>query len=304
MQSSLAALRLIGWQRVRAIYAAVRHSTERAVRYETDPDLVELVAEPYESLEDTRGRLERLKQRLCRRDDRRAVFLAIYTAMTRAVENSVERGQFSNSAWMRSYTVTFADYYRQAFLDYEKRRLGRVPDPWRIAFDTAVAGDALVTQDAFLGINAHINYDLALAVREVGVATDRATKYDDHRLINQVLARLVDTQQETLSEQYAPGIDDVDAALGRLDESVALFTMTEGREQAWRVAVVLTDTDSGVVARFARWLLRTTATGGAVLVLSPALDAGTMRALQRVERDQFDVGDTVELLDSRFGAIE
>lgn len=39
----------------------------------------------------------------------------------------------------------------------------------------------------------------------------------------------------------------------------------------------------------ARWVLRTTATGGAVVVLLPALDSDVRQALKRVEQGQFDL---------------
>jgi hypothetical protein len=189
---------------------------------------------------------------------------------------------------MRRYTVTFANYYRRAFLAFERGELGAVPDPWRVAFGTAVAGDALVVQDAFLGINAHINYDLALTLRDVGIDPHRSTKRADHRAVNDVLARLVDAQQEALAEVYAPGIDAIDGAFGRLDERLSLLGLTEGREQAWRVAAVTTDVEWPPVESYARWVLRATATGGAFLVLGPGLDAELLDRLRRIERDGGD----------------
>ena len=295
---------LLDPRRLRAIYLAARRDAVTLDRSrETDQDLVDLVADPYESLSGARDRLERLKELLRRRNDRRAVFLTIYTAMTRAVQQSIGRGRFADPEWMRTYTLTFANYYRDAFLAFEERRTQAVPEPWRIAFGTAVAGDALVAQDAFLGINAHINYDLALTIRDVGIDPHRERKRDDHRAINEILAELVDAQQEALADLYAPGIDDIDTALGRFDETVSLFTLAEAREQAWRVGVVLVDFHVRPVESYARWVLRTTATGGAVFILGPTLDPTVTRALERVERDQFDLGDAIDLLDRRYETV-
>lgn len=58
--------------------------------------------------------------------------------------------------------MRFANYYREAFLSFDQGRTGAVPDPWLVAVGTAVAGDALMAQDAFLGTNASIGYALAL----------------------------------------------------------------------------------------------------------------------------------------------
>jgi len=281
--------RLMNLERLRRMALALRGDPRQFDPPESpDPDLVAAAADPYESIADASDRLGRLESLLRDREDRRAVFLTIYTRMTRAIRDRIEDGGFANPSWMRRYTVTFANYYRRAFLAFERGELGAVPDPWRVAFGTAVAGDALVVQDAFLGINAHINYDLALTLRDVGIDPNRSAKRADHRAVNDVLARLVDAQQEALAEVYAPGVADVDDAFGRLDERLSLLGLTEGREQAWRVAVVSTDVEWPPVESYARWVLRATATGGAFLVLGPSLDAELLDRLRRLERDGGD----------------
>ncbi|MEF8862226.1 MAG: DUF5995 family protein [Haloarculaceae archaeon] len=296
------ALRLLDGTSLRAMLLAMRHDPG-PVRREGDPDpgLVGIAESPFESVEDVLDRLETLESALRDRGDRRAVFLTIYSRMTRAIRTHAEAGRFGDPAWMRRYTVAFADYYRRAFLAFERGRLGGVPAPWRVAFDTAVRGEGLVVQDAFLGINAHINYDLALTLVDVGIDPDRPAKRADHRAVNGVLRRLVDAQQDALVALYAPGIDDIDESFGRFDESFALLGMAEGREQAWRVAVVTTDVGLPPVRSYARWVLRTTAAGGAAFVLSPAVAPGLVRKLRRVEREGFDL-DTA--LDSLAGALD
>ena len=42
--------------------------------------------------------------------------------MTGAVREAIESGQFADAEWMREYTVTFAEYYRRAFLAFERGR--------------------------------------------------------------------------------------------------------------------------------------------------------------------------------------
>lgn len=48
-----------------------------------------------------------------------------------------------------------------------------LPESWRLAFEVAVRGDCPVVRDAVLGINARVNYGLALALREAGLGGDR-----------------------------------------------------------------------------------------------------------------------------------
>jgi hypothetical protein len=269
--------------------------------HEPDPALVALVEEPFASVADVHDRLGDLETRLRAAGDRRAVFLTIYTRMTARVRTAIDDGRFADPTWMRRYTVTFADYYRRAFHAFERGALVSVPDPWRVTFGTAVQGSALVAQDALLGINAHITYDLALTLRDVGIDPERASKHADHRRIDDVLAGLVDAQQAALAELYAPGVADVDASLGRLDERLSLVSMTEGRAWAWRVATVLTDVDWSPARACVRWLLQATATGGAIAIRAPSLDPALAAALTRVERG-LELEDALDVIADRIDA--
>ena len=295
--------RLLDARRLRAAGLAVRTDPAATVpSHDPDPSLLAAVEEPFETVDGVFDRLRDLERRLREAGDRRAVFLTVYTRMTAAVRDALD--SFADPDWMRRYTVTFADYYRRAFRDFERGKLDAVPDPWIVAFAAAVEGSALVAQDAFLGINAHINYDLALTLRDVGIDPDRPRKRADHRAINDVLAGLIDAQQVALADLYAPGLADVDATLGRFDEALALFSMTEGRAWAWRVATVLTDVRWGLARRYARWLLRVTATGGAIFVRSPPVDPRIVAALRRAEEERSLGGALTDLGDRLDRAIE
>jgi len=275
---------LLDARRLRAAGLALRTDPETAApSRDPNPELVAAVSDPFETVDGVLDRLHALERRLRAVGDRRAVFLTVYTRMTAAVRDAIDAGRFDDPDWMRRYTVTFADYYRRAFRDFERGTMDAVPDPWIVAFSTAVEGSALVAQDAFLGINAHINYDLALTLRDVGIDPHRRRKRTDHDRIDDVLADLIDAQQAALANLYAPGIGDIDVALGRFDEALSLFSMTEGRAWAWRVATVLTDVGWGLARRYARWVLRATATGGAVFVRSPPVDPAVLTALRRAE---------------------
>ena len=250
---------------------------------EPAPELLALVDDPFTSVDDVADRLSRLETLLRERGDRRSVFLTVYALMTERTDAAIREGEFADPAWMREYLVTFADYYRRAFAAFERGELDAVPRPWQLSFGTALQGETLVVQDAFLGINAHINYDLALALSDVGLAPETGAKYADHRRVDGILGRLVDAQQEVLTEVYAAGLADVDDAFGRLDERFSLFGITEGREQAWRVARVRSAADWPWVERYTEWLLRTTATGGAHYVIQPNLDRALLRKLRALE---------------------
>ncbi|WP_439028446.1 DUF5995 family protein [Haloarchaeobius sp. DT45] len=270
--------------RVRSGWEGLRHARPSTDSHHTgDPDIVALVTDPFTSVADAHDRLLTLERLFVDRDDRRAVFLSIYGRVTELVGAGIDGGEFEDGEWVTRYLVEFANRYRQALLDFETGNLAALSDPWQLAFEAAERGDCLVVQDAMLGINAHINYDLAFALHEAGVSSDRRRKYADHCTVNDILRCLVDEAQDTLAADYdAPGITTVDESMGRLDESLSIRTIREGRDSAWRNAVAL-DSRWKARRRFARWITRVTATGAAYLLLSPNTSSRVHGALQQFE---------------------
>ncbi|KAB1197275.1 MULTISPECIES: DUF5995 family protein [Haloferax] len=269
----------------RKLATAVRTSNPSlsAVRPDPSSEILRLVEAPFRDVADAHDRLVALESLLYERGDRRAAFLTIYARVTAEVDAGLEDEEFADSAWVAAYLVTFADHYRRAFYAFERGRFEAVPDPWRLAFETALSGHSLVTQDVLLGINAHVNYDLALALSEVGIDPDRRAKYEDHCRINHVLQRLVDEEQDLIAERYADGVADIDESLGRLDETLSFFTLREGRRNAWRGAVALTDGRYEPVKRAVRWFLRSVTMGAGHFILAPTANATLRDRLERVE---------------------
>lgn len=304
MATTFDAVRLLNRTSLRAIRQAMRSELDRFQPPATPtPAFISAIEQPFTTVDEVIDRLTTLEARLRDRDDRRAVFLTIYSRMTRDVMRGLATDHFVDAAWLRQYLITFANYYRRAFLAFERGDLDAVPDPWRIAFGTATGGDALVIQDAFLGVNAHINYDLALTVTDVGIDPNRPQKYADHRAINEILTRLVDAQQTALAELYAAGLADIDTVFGQLDESLTLLSMTEGREQAWRIAVILTDVNVPLVPTYTRWVLRATATGSALFILAPRINPTVQITLKTVERDGLTLEAILTHVDEHLAAV-
>lgn len=251
---------------------------------EPDEELLALAGEPFGSVEDAYDRLVRIERHLRERDDRRSVFLTVYAAMTVTVRDGIRSGFFADPDWVAAYLVTFAEHYRRALYAFERRETEVVPPPWRIGFEASIGGDTLVYQDALLGINAHINYDLTYALHEVAIDPDRGSKLADHERINCVLERLTDLVQETLVEVYAArGVSRIDELLGTLDERLALSGLTRSRSLAWRNAVLLADLPTGVIRKYVDWRVRAISTGMAHLVLESRLDRSTHRRLRNIE---------------------
>jgi hypothetical protein len=240
---------------------------------EPDPALLDLVSTPFASVADVDERLARTESYLRERGDRRAVFLTVYSRMTATVRDAIDDGAFIDSEWAASYLVAFAERYRRALVAFERRAFESLPRPWVIAFAAAARGETLVAQDALLGINAHITYDLTYTLGDVGIDPDRDAKRADHDRINAVLARLVQTAQDALVEAYAAiGIAGIDRLLDPLDDRLALLGLKGVREFAWRNAVLRADLPAWIGERYVDWRTETVATGAAAVVLAPEAD--------------------------------
>ncbi|MFC7097707.1 DUF5995 family protein [Halobaculum marinum] len=265
---------------LRAVAASYRGATPSPSTGRVD--LSDLFADPYEDPLDAEHRLALAERRLYEADDRRAVFLTVYGAVTARVRRDLRGDRFADPEWVGRYLTAFANRYRLALAAYERGERERVPRAWQLAFDAALAGETLVAQDALLGINAHVVHDLALALADAGI-DPRPARRRDHDAVNAVLAELVDVEQDLLATRYAPGLADLDAAGGRLDEQAAFLTLAEGRDWAWHCAVALAD-GGPLARRTVRWLLDRVADGAGRLVLAPSRAAGVRERLAALER--------------------
>ena len=106
-------------------------------------------------------RLDALPPELTARRD----FLATYQRTTAAVGEAIEQAPFEDRRWVERWDVVFADLYLDALDADLAGEPGRVPRPWRLAFDAPADLPAL--RHVLLGINAHINYDLPQALLAV-----------------------------------------------------------------------------------------------------------------------------------------
>lgn len=246
-----------------------------------------LVDEPYADVDDAHRRLDLLLSTFEERADRRSVFLSIYARMTAAVADRIRDGYFEDAEWVSDYLVAFANLYRQAVCDYESGNHEAVAEPWWLAFDAAVRGDALVLQDAALGVNAHINYDLALTLDRVGIEPARARKYRDHERITDIIGDVVDEAQSSLAERDAAGLETLDESLGRVDEWLLVVGIDGCRDSAWRTAAAL-QSGSSFRRRLARWRNDVTSTGAAHLLLSSQTSARIHETLLSLERSSTD----------------
>jgi hypothetical protein len=199
--------------------------------------------------------------------DQRAVFLSCYHLMTASMLAALREDEFHDPAWVEQLLYRFADYYFAALEAYESDPAGS-PAAWRLAFSGADQPHLNVLQKLLLGVNAHINYDLALALYDV-LAPDwpafnpeqRTARHSDHCQVNRVIAATVDAAQTQIVEPSMPVLVLFDRLLGPVDELLTSRLISAWRDTVWRNATRLLETSdlaerAEIVAAMEREALR------------------------------------------------
>ncbi len=239
----------------------------------------------YRTLEDVIASLTAVEQYFLLRRDRRGIFVTAYLHISREIRRRLTTSRFLDADWVARYLICFGNLYRRALLAYEEGNLTAVPKAWRLSFDAARAGTGLVTQHLILGINAHINHDLALALAEVGIDPDRPQKYRDHTAVNLVLEEATAGLQDQVAAMYAPVLHRLDRIFGGLDERATNFSIPKAREHAWTFAVALTSARGEQERRLLRQALDEQAAVLARLALSsPTRHRVVLATVRFVER--------------------
>ena len=202
------------------------------------------------------------------RNDYRAVFLRAYYIITLEVHAAVhelgdyEQQVFFDPGWVKLLTGKFASLYFQSLTTDE--RPAESEKAWKLAHKMAVEKSSTVLQDLILGINAHINYDLAygnaLNLKEHGDHSEHlllSRRKFDHDQINNLLVRSAPRIQEVLTRDYGGGILLLSQFFGSWDEHLAELGLKYYRERVWGDAVSFLcardDRETGLVHDKLNW---------------------------------------------------
>jgi hypothetical protein len=239
---------------------------------------------PYRTLDDVVAGLSRLETELRDRRDRRCIFLTLYRVVSSEMRRQVAAGAFDDPEWVHRYAVAFANLYREAFDAFEAGQPARVPRAWRLCFDAAASRRTLVLQDVFLGVNAHVNHDLAYALFGVSIDPDRARRYRDHAAVNRVLGSVTERATTQLASLYAPGLTGLDDCAGELDELISLFSLEVARESAWESALGLANARGELERGLVMKLIGSRAAVMSRLLLAPSLSPTAFSVCSRLEQ--------------------
>jgi hypothetical protein len=191
-------------------------------------------------------RLATLAQEWGDAGDRRAVFAECYLVMTRRVEENIRAGRFHDGVWVGRLLDRFATYYFDAVDSYGGVLGVRVcPAVWREALNACADPMCHPLQALMLGINAHINHDLALAL--VDVLDDwptldeagRQRRREDHERVNTIIDDTTDEVQKDVVGRWSPAAEGLDLLLGPLDEWAFGALAESWRSRVWADAMDL-----------------------------------------------------------------
>ena len=172
-----------------------------------------------------------------------ALFALTYLRVTQAYAWSARQpGYYADPGWTNHAVAVFAKYYLGAFDNWSADNGSTaVPKAWTIAFDQARDGKVSGAGNFFLGLNAHINHDLALAMAAAGLSgQDGTSEKVDYDKINVLLNSVSLPLVAELSARLDPSMDDTSLPQ-HLDATAVGEVMWTWREQAWRNAELLAD---------------------------------------------------------------
>lgn len=168
-----------------------------------------------------------------------ARFSGLYLTITQGIWDHIRAGAFfSDEGYLARLDVVFGNRYFDALRAWAGG--SRAPRSWTLLFEAPNDGELTALQLAGAGVNAHINFDLAVATvetgRELGDA-DLAGRRDDYARVNDVFAENMDALLSRFLEDRAAAGDDPESlsARGRLMSRI----VSAARQFAWEDAEAL-----------------------------------------------------------------
>jgi len=189
-----------------------------------------------DNIDDVIDGLAEIVREAGRTGDRIGFFAALYRQVTVEVRAAILAGRFDDGPRMDRFDTLFGNRYFDAYDAWRRTRGG--PRCWREAFGLLDDPDTIIVQHLVLGVNAHINLDLAVAAARTSPGAAIHELRDDFLLINDILAEVVLAVQDTIGAD-SPYLWLLDQFGGRTDERILDFSIRRSRQEAWNNAVLL-----------------------------------------------------------------
>lgn len=163
-----------------------------------------------------------------------AFFPVLYRKVTLRIKEGIAKNEFENNVRMEKLDVLFANRYIEAYHQYNSGLT--LSESWKAAFNAAKENAFLIMQHLLLGINAHINLDLGVAVaKTVGEHGDLADFEKDFNTINEILGSMVDDVQQRIGK-VSPMFFLLEKVGKGREDKVVTFSINIARDGAWLFA--------------------------------------------------------------------
>jgi Family of unknown function (DUF5995) len=193
---------------------------------------------PATSIDDVLTRMDSIAA-LLPPSDGIACFNRMYRGVTEAVKSNIQQGSFTDPTWVSELDVVFANLYFAAINAMSGGPAG-VPGAWEPLIAARTNAGVEPIQFALAGMNAHINYDLPLAVVATCSALGSAPLDGSHHVDYQKVDGLLDAAEQSVRESFEPAdVQNLDRHLAAVVNLVANWSITSARDAAWDTAVAL-----------------------------------------------------------------
>ena len=168
-------------------------------------------------------------------------FNRLYLMVTQQVDLRPSDGAWQSPVWLDRLDVVFASFYFGAVAGYLSG--GSVPSAWNALFEARYSTGIDRIQFALVGMNAHINHDLALAL----LATDAelnvipvagSAESSDYQSVNELLKTVMPSALTMLATDTLGVLAEDTGKIGRL---LAFWDICSARNLAWDFANHLRD---------------------------------------------------------------
>lgn len=191
------------------------------------------ISTPAASIEDAITQLTAIIHWAQQNNSRIGYFAALYRQILLQTKKTLEQQLFADPVQISRLTVIFANRYIFACFQYVT---GQTPSQcWLAAFNETQRRRPIVLQHLLLGMNAHINFDLGIAVIDTVSADELADMKGDFDKINAILASQVEKIQQKLAQIW-PLLRLLNGFLREADNVIINFSMAKAREAAWSFA--------------------------------------------------------------------
>lgn len=199
-------------------------------------------------------------------NSRTGYFAALYRAMTVAVQKGITAGLFEDAQRMERLDVIFANRYLDAWQCYQNKQACTAS--WRSAFDASASSNLTVVQHLLLGINTHINLDLAIAAAETSKGADIFALQKDFQKINEIIASLTEVTYASLCKVWFP-LRFLGNLTGNRHDAVVNFSIGKAREASWTNAVALFQCNDSAKKSYVSFI-----DGGVVMLANKIIEPG------------------------------